>query len=128
MSTVAQTTYSNHFGVKDLEAFKTWAEGLGLAIREHDDGVSIQEQHELGWPQLDPNTLEKIDFYSQLAPHLTSVALLVEVSTNSLESYTTYAGADAYAISPEGEIVVLATTGIEGIAQDSFPEYDVCPL
>ena len=124
MANYYATARSNYFAVKDEQAFREWADGLGLMILEPSDvsedlidrfGISPGDDDDGGgWPttMADDETgdCEDIDVAYQLAAHLADneVAILMEAGSEKLRYIIGWADA----VNNKGEHVILALESI----------------
>ena len=114
MANYYATARSNYFAVKDEQAFRDWADGLGLTILEQQEinsdgiprfGISPGDD-DGGWPTsiADPETgdYEDIEVSGQLAAHLADneVAILMEAGSEKLR----YVTGTAVAVNNKGKI------------------------
>lgn len=97
------TSRSNYFKVKDAEAFKAWAEQLGLGVwtsTTRENHFAIYSESGEGWPSSyygeDDNFVE-VDI-GTIAEHLAEgeVAVLVEAGAEKLRYVTGWATAIAW--------------------------------
>ncbi len=117
MANYYATARSNYFAVKNEQAFREWADGLGLNILESDPrdrvsggiprfGISPGDGDGGGWPTsiADPETgdYEDIDVAGQLSAHLADneVAVLMEAGSEKLR----YVTGTAVAVNNKGKI------------------------
>ena len=113
---------TNYFKVKDLTAFRAWAEPLDLEITtdvDDPDAIALLCNTEHGvWPTIDPEIHEEIDFELTLSGHLApgQVAILMEVGHEKM----CYVGGYATAINDEGERIDISLYDIYKIAQEKF--------
>ena len=111
---------SNYVRVKDVEAFKAWAERLGLEpySRTHpDDGTEawcVLCDGENSWPNFDPETGEEIDFVEEMAKHMQpgEVAVLIETGAEKLR----YLVGQATAFDSNGTTISLDLNEIYNMA------------
>jgi hypothetical protein len=103
---------SNHFEVKDADAFKRWAQAVDLQVFQNGDewGVGAYDM----WPDCrydeEKDRLIEIDFVAELAAHLKEgeVAVLMEAGHEKLRYITGY----ATAVNSNGERVVVSLDDI----------------
>ena len=125
---------SNYFRVKDIQAFKCWAEGLDLkVIHGTDQGNTTFALLPPHWsddgcfPSYKPDTNEHIDLAAELSLHLDtdSVAIIIEIGAEKLR----YLHGHALAINASGETVTVQLADIYNIAatklkgEITHPEY-----
>ena len=113
---------SNYFQVLDVDAFRTWAKDLELAVIEDADepgAVGLISHTDDGtWPACNLETMEDIDFGRLLAQHLApgQIAILMEIGHEK----TCYLGGYAVAINSEGRQVSISLYDIYKLAQKKF--------
>jgi hypothetical protein len=120
MANYYSTARSNYFAVKDEQAFREWADDLGLTILEPDPrdkpadsiprfGIAPGGCDDSGWPTNLTNEEtgedDDIDMAQQLAMHLADdeVAILMAVGNESLR----YVTGSAEAVNNKGESVFV---------------------
>ena len=105
---------TNYFGVKDMEKFKEWANGLGLeVIGESVDthglvGLLPDTMIDTGFPDCrmsEEGEANEIDFPAELAGHLLDgdVAIIMESGAEKLR----YIAGSAVAINSKGETAFI---------------------
>lgn len=114
---------TNYFKVKDLTAFRAWAEPLDLDFTtdvDDPDAIALLCNTEHGvWPETDPETFEEIpDFALALSGHLApgQVAILMEVGHEKMR----YVGGYATAINDKGKRIDISLYDIYKMAQEKF--------
>lgn len=112
MANYYATARSNYFQVKDLEAFKEWAQERNLRVLQTNSDpnmVGVCPSDSLddgGWPTCEvhdeeTNTITEVDLFKELSKHLKDdhVAVLIEIGNEKLRYLTGY----AVAINSDGE-------------------------
>jgi hypothetical protein len=120
---------TNYFRVKDVAAFRNWAERREIEVhaKEGDSErfcLSPGSSTDAGdFPSMDEHTTEDIDFLAELAPHLhpDSVAILMEAGSEKLR----YLSAFAVAINAAGERVDVSLEDIYHLAAEKFPGKEI---
>ena len=120
MANYYATARSNYFAVKDAQAFRDWADGLGLTILEPDPkdkaadgivrfGIAPGDDDGGSWPtslsDAETGYSEDIDVAGQLSAHVADdeVAVLIEVGNEKLRYMTGF----AVAVNSHGAFVVV---------------------
>jgi hypothetical protein len=123
MANYNATSRTNTFRVKDVAAFKAWADKLGVTVHERHDGSGFvlfpDELSDSGtFPSYDLDTDEEIDFADQLSTHLAegSVAVIVEAGAEKLR----YVHGHAVAVSSKGEQLCIGLGDIYEMAEKRF--------
>ena len=128
MANYYATARSNYFTVKDVEAFKKWAEELCLTVHEERRDENSKEPRRFaifadngdsnGWPGYNYETDEEVDIFTALAPHLADgeVAVLMEAGAEKLRYVTGY----AVAIHSSGKTKEISLNGIYALAAEEF--------
>jgi len=113
------TTRSNYFIVKDIAAFKTWAERRQIEIFENKDhpGKTAIVGCETGWPVFDDEG-DDSNLVSDLSKHLADnqVAILMEAGAEGLRNV---AGL-ATALDSTGRVVEISLYDIYDLARKTF--------
>ena len=113
---------TNYFKVKDLTAFRAWAEPLDLDFTtdvDDPDAIALLSHTEHGvWPYKDAENEEIPDFALALSEHLApgQVAVLMEVGHEKM----CYVSGYATAINDEGERIDIALSDIYKMAKEKF--------
>lgn len=105
MANYFASSRTNHFAVKDRDAFNAAMEPFEVNVQTHEDLVTIisTDPDNGAWPRYDHETDEDIDFPGLVAEHLADghVAVFMEVGTEKLR-YITGVG---MAVNNRGEFV-----------------------
>ena len=114
---------TNTFQVKDVAAFKAWADRLGIRVHTREDGTGFMldpgDGNDSGtFPSYDVEIDDEIDFADQLAGHLAdgSVAVIVEAGAEKLR----YVHGHAVAVNSQGKQVHVNLTDIYERAEKAF--------
>lgn len=111
---------TNYFRVKDVAAFRAWAERHGVEVHEsaeHPGHFALAPSHSTddgSFPSCDSEKEEDADFAAELAGHLAadSVAVILEAGAEKLCYITGY----AIAINARGQRVEVSLESIYALA------------
>lgn len=123
MANYYATSRTNTFSVKEPQAFRAWADRLGVRIHQRNEAggfvLDPGEGTDSGaFPSHDPETDEEIDFAGQLSAHLAegNVAVIVEIGSEKLR----YLHGHAVAVNSQGKQVHVDLGHIYALAEITF--------
>ena len=123
MANYYATSRTNTFQVKDVAAFKAWADKLGIRVHQREGGSGFVldpgDCNDSGtFPSCDMEKDEEIDFADQLSGHLAegSVAVIIEAGAEKLR----YVHGHAVAVNSKGEEVHVDLADIYERAEKAF--------